>query len=138
MYFIDYRIVYSKENRSFHYVNPNRFFLPFSIGQGTSKVSLVMPDFSFRINQQDLAWIKGEAGRKKLGKKEQNRKGPFFKSRAIPTTTDHAKSQWTFSLKSILRQFSWNWFLAKIYWISCSVKMKLNSNWPKLINDTIS
>ena len=72
-----------------------------------------MPDFSFRINQQDLAWIKGEAGRKKLGKKEQNRKGPFFKSRAIPTTTDHAKSQWTFSLKSILRQFSWNWFLAK-------------------------
>ena len=57
--------VSSKENRSFHYVNPNRFFLPFSIGQGTSKVSLVMPDFSFRINQQDLAWIKGEAGRKK-------------------------------------------------------------------------
>ena len=43
-------------------------------------------------------------GRKEEARKE--RKGPFFKSRAIPTTTDHAKSQWTFSLKSISQQFS--------------------------------
>ena len=135
MYFIDYRIVYSKENRSFHYVNPNRFFLPFSIGQGTSKVSLVMPDFSFRINQQDLAWIKGEAGRKKLGKKEKD----LFSS--------HVRYLQQLTMQNHSGLFPWNQFYdnfreidftQKYTEFSVPLKMKLNSNWPKLINDTIS